>query len=115
MIPAAFDALEESGIAKGGSIEKSYRGAVSSFGAAVAMGSLLSAAAFFQQNGNASYDRKNLLKAIFRVIRSEGGTDGIAEGCLYDYVKNHPGNDTQKLVMDAAVAVKLAMNLYELK
>ena len=109
LIPAAYNAL--SGITDNkGQIDKTYRGGVSSFGAAAAMGSLLSAAAFFSaESSGATYDRKKLGQIIVQTA-----TRGKEKNqTLYQYVQNK-GDRCRDEIMDAAVAVKLAMNLYHL-
>ena len=109
MIPIAYEALKT--ISDNGKIKKTYRGGVSSFGAAVSMGSLLSAAAFFSADSSgASYDRKKLGKVIVKTATCDVNNDNT----LYKYVKE-AGDSCKDKVMDAAVAVKLAMNLYELE
>ncbi len=111
MIPIAYDSLKK--IAKDGKIDKTYQGGVSSFGAAVTMGSLESAAAFFSaKKSGASYDRKKLGEIIVETA-TKGATEGEEKNkTLYEYVSQHKG--CREKILDAAVAVKLAMNLYEL-
>ena len=108
LIPYAYKSLKK--ISNNGAIDKEYRGGISSFGAAVSMGSLESAAAFFSaENSSAHYDRRKL-----GMIVVETATEGKEENkSLYQYVEEN--KDCMNLVLDAAVAVKLAMNLYHLK
>ena len=107
MIPYAYSAIGKK-IAKDGAVDKTYRGGVASFGAAVSMGSLISAAAFFSaESSGASYDRKAVGEIIVNTV-----TEGQKEQSLYEYVKANPNCKNE--IMDAAVAVKLAMNLYKL-
>lgn len=108
MIPAAYSVIEKKIASKEGVVDKTYRGGVSSFGAAVSMGSLISAAAFFSaESSGASYNRKAVGEIIVSTV-----TEGRSEQSLYEYVKANP--DCKSKIMDAAVAVKLAMNLFEL-
>ncbi len=110
MIPVAYQSLSK--LSKNGKIDKTYRGGVSRFGAAVSMGSLESAAAFFSADkSGASYDRKELGKIIVKTASL-----GKTEKTLYDYVMGNTEdkNVLKNRVLDAAVAVKLALNLYEL-
>ena len=70
-IPDAIKALEACGIAKDGKIDSSYRGQISSFGAAVTIGSFKQAVAFFAQdakNGDSKINRSDLILAIDYVI-----------------------------------------------
>ena len=108
MIPFAYSAIGKKIASKEGEVDKTYRGGVSSFGAAVSMGSLISAAAFFSaESSGASYDRKAVGEIIVNTV-----TEGKSEQSLYEYVKANPNCKNE--IMDAAVAVKLAMNLYKL-
>jgi len=64
----AKEALNEIGIAQDGTINKNFRGQISSFGAAVVMGSLKSAVAFFVEQGQAEVDRSKLIQAMYYCI-----------------------------------------------
>lgn len=113
-IKSAYDALRESGIVdvKTGKIKKTYRGQISSFGAAVTMGSLVSAIAFFSENGSSDVERSKLMDAILLVLKQERG---VAEKRLFEYVINHKEEQDKckEEIINAAIALKLAMNLYE--
>lgn len=114
LIPKAFEAIQETGIAKEGKINSAYRGQISRFGAAVSMGSLLSAIAFFKDQGGASVDRTKLINAMAQVL---------GEKDLYTYVLAQMGNSKNKNaemkcreeILEAAIALKLAMNLFVLE
>ena len=107
-IPAAYDALKDAGIVQDGKIDSGFRGQIATFGAAVSMGSLLSAIAFFSEKDKSAVDRVKLLDALFRVLKSNG-MDGSYQN-LYQYAAAHP--DCQEEVLNAAIALKLAINLY---
>lgn len=113
-IDAAYKALQDTGIAKDNKVDKAFRGQVSSFGAAVTMGSLRAAVAFFSQRGGSAVDRAALMDAILQVLRATNPQTYGAEKYknLYDLVDDLP--DAREDVLDAATALKLAMNLYEL-
>lgn len=123
------EALETLDIAENGKIVKTFRGQISSFGAAVSMGNLKSAVAFFSEQAGASVPRENLLRAIWFVLkRSEGLTKEeimrppeddpnkhpIQTDAIFDYVCENEGAALKNKFLDAAVALKLAMNLFEL-
>lgn len=97
-------------------IDSTYSSYISSFGAAVTMGSLISATAFFAANSEenkkrTNADRGKIGKAIFEILKMNN-TD-IKESNLFQYIQSHgQTNKTKELVLDAAVALKLAMNLY---
>ncbi|MBQ6207965.1 MAG: hypothetical protein IJK52_12895 [Oscillospiraceae bacterium] len=107
-IPAAYEALKTSGVVQDGKIDSGFRGQIATFGAAVSMGSLLSAIAFFSEKDKSAVPREKLLDALFRVLQSHG-MDRKYEN-LYQYAAAHP--DCQEEVLNAAIALKLAINLY---
>lgn len=112
LIPAAVKELEKVGIAKNGSIDKTFRGQISTFGAAVVNGSLISAIAFFSDNGGSSVDRNKLLEAIKNLI-----PEAADKKDLFDYVQKKgkaKEAEVKEKIIDAAIALKLAMNLYKL-
>ena len=113
LIPEAQKALVTAGVANNGRIEKTFRGQISTFGAAVMNGSLISAVAFFSDNGGSSVERKKLLEVIRLLIPEAQAYDN-----LFEYVKKKGKTNeaaVRELIMNAAIAAKLAMNLFELK
>lgn len=113
MLPRAYELLDKYKIADGGKIKKTYRGQISSFGAAITGGSLLSAVAFFSSDGESSVDRPALMKCILDLLNEKHETK--AEN-LFDYVRAHKEyeDECKEEVLNAALSLKLAMNLYEL-
>ncbi|MEG1106916.1 MAG: type III-B CRISPR module-associated protein Cmr5 [Eubacterium sp.] len=124
MIPKAYTVLETVKIAKNGKINENYRGQISSFGAAVIMGSLLPAVAYFSEKGDADVDRTKIIKAITHLLyNNEKNVDKLN---LFGTLKNQIGqgkntvdtlldeNYIKEKVINAAIALKLAMNLYDL-
>ena len=107
LIPQAYTALETVKIAEKGKIDSSWRGQISSFGASVATGSLLAAVVFFSAKSEKTKvdDRKKLMDAIAKLIGEED---------IYEYVKTADKRTAKENIMNAAVALKLAMNLYDL-
>ena len=112
LIPKAVEILTDTGIAnKEGKIKKTYRGQISTFGAAIINGSLISAVAFFSDNGNSSTERSKLIEAIGKLI-PESRED------LFEYVKKSVKSKKKEVkeeILNAAIALKLAMNLYNLE
>lgn len=124
------EALNKLEIAKNGKIDKTFRGQISSFGAAISMGNLKSAVAFFSKQAGATVPRENLLRAIWFVLkRSEGLTQEeimrrpagakdsdhpIQTDAIFDYVCKNDGAVLKNKFLDASVAIKLAMNLFDL-
>ncbi len=117
MLPKAYELLSKNGIAdKSGNIVKTYRGQISSFGAAITGGSLLSAIAFFSDKGGSDVDRPALMKCIAELVHDNKSSDsGKME--LFDYVLSNKNNqeECKERILNAALALKLAMNLYNLK
>lgn len=112
-VAVAYDVLKNSGIAKNGKISKTWRGQISTFGAAVTMGSLLPAVAFFSDQGGAAVERQHLMAAILSILKWEGAAP---EDCrtLFDHVRAN-GEGCREDIVSAAIALKLAMNLYILE
>lgn len=117
LLPAAVDTLKNCKIVnEKNEINKNFRGQISSFGAAVASGSLLAAAAFFNQQGGAKSDRGKLMDAINGLLKSKLGYQ--TGETLFNTIRNIPQAKQRRLkedVLACAVALKLAMNLYTLK
>lgn len=109
----AYDILKETGIAKNGKINKTWRGQISIFGAAVTMGSLMPAIAFFSDKAGASVERPYLLDAILCILKKEGLASASCP-TLFEHVKVH-GDSCKEDIINAAIAIKLAMNLYILE
>ena len=116
LVEPAYKILNDVGIAKGGKVSKSYRAQISTFGSAIINGTLLSAVSFFSTQEGASVDRSKLMEAIKLIINNDNKDD---KETLFEYVKkNTPdvGENRQlkAKIMYAAIALKLAMNLYQL-
>lgn len=115
-IPYAYDALKiNQTICIDGKISGTLKGNIASFGAAVQMGSLLSAVAFFSQQGGATKPRQELLNIILQILKRHGDIQE-SEHTLFDYICKADVEEREgikALVINAAIAVKLAMNLFE--
>ena len=116
-IDAAYHALENVGIANDKKIDKTFRGQIATFGAAVSMGNLLAAIAFFSEKGSASVERQKLLAAIHEIVSKYGSIKDKGKD-LYDYVRKAMDDGEEETckedIINAAIALKLAMNLYHL-
>lgn len=117
-IPRAKVALEKAGIAKNNAVDKTFRGQISSFGAAVTMGSLVAAVAFFSQKGSSLTDRHNLLLALDYIIHNRTECRKKEEiSLILDEVLDTPQADMHtltELYIDASIALKLAMNYFDM-
>ena len=110
-IAPAMLALAETGIAEAGKVDSKFRGQISSFGAAVVMGSLKAAAAFFAKQGSAAVPRERLLSAMYFVI---SGGENQEPAKVFSYICENDTVETREKFIDAAIALKLAMNLYDM-
>jgi hypothetical protein len=123
LIPLAYEKIKTVEIAnQAGEVTSSFRGQISAFGAALATGSLLSAIAFFSLQGDSKVHRPKLLQVIWLLIESGAVPASKAEDdakCLFDKAVACSGDreGTRRLkaqIIDAAIAVKLSLNLYTL-
>lgn len=112
-LPFAYDAISECGISEDNkTVQKTYRGLVSSFGAAVTMGSLEAAVCYFSDNGNSDVNRSALTDAILKILKKDGKVKQTCE-TLYEYASSK-ASDREENIVNAAIALKFAMNLYTL-
>lgn len=129
-IPIAYDALKASTLTSldGKKMQKTYRGYVSSFGAAIIMGSVRAAVAYNLKDAN----RNELMRVIFEVLEKDQGVKAEIEeintrlpqkegqpkqqcDTLFCYVTNCKSEkEAEENIYNAAIAVKLAMNQFEL-
>ena len=124
-------------VKEGSKIDKTFSGQIATFAVAVSTGSLLSAVAFFSDNGGESNERSSLMDVIYEIITDEKLPDIDKENDknrnnannkysgLLDYVKVKykkskeskeivSYNRVKEDILNAAIAIKLAMNFYEL-
>lgn len=106
----ARDALELAGIVEDGTVERTYRAQIVSFGAAVLMTTLPAAVAFYAGRGSASVDRCRLLQAMYYCISGEL----LSEKEIVRIVCENNSHSLREQFIDASIALKLAMNFFEL-
>ncbi|HCO29371.1 MAG TPA: hypothetical protein DIT54_08215 [Lachnospiraceae bacterium] len=115
-IQEACEVLEKTKIVKNGEIQSTFRGQIASFGAMVATGSLLSAIALFSVQGGSSVERDKLILALAYLILDK--EQEKTNQSLFLYVQNKINDGKERIVkeevMDAAIALKLAMNFYKM-
>lgn len=106
-IDYAYAALKDSNIVADNKLTGNYRAQISSFGAAIIMGNVKTAVAYFCK----AEDKKEVVKVVYRTLNKNSVSSKVEGPELFnDIVKNkYSKND----VLEAAVAVKLAMNLFE--
>ncbi len=111
-IPFALEAVTEK-IAKNGKVSSEFNGYISSFGASVISSGLLPAIAFYSnENASTAEDRTKLMDAILFVLKKE--RSDIKSAKLIHYPVSYPDHDCKNRVLDAAVALKLAIRTFEL-
>ena len=109
----AIELLQNLEIVQNGKISKTFRGYISSFGAAITMGSLRSAIAFNSEQGGADKERQKLMQIIYRLIKKP---EDVENKKLLTYViEKNNDVELKEEIIDAAIAVKLAMNMYQLE
>lgn len=114
-IMKAYELIEKAGILeKDGSLQRTYRGYISTFGAAVTMGSLKAAITFYSEPGEAKGQRDCLMRIICALVMKEEYCK-MEKTSLLNYVDNAKDKRAAKdEICDAAIAVKLAMNMFKL-
>ncbi len=115
LIPIAINVIENSKLYSNGKVSKACSSQISTFGAAISQGSLLSAVLFFGKTDDKSkIDRRELLKVIHKVI-SEGSSK-YCKSCedftsLEDFIIKDKFIAKKKII-DACIAIKLALNVF---
>jgi len=116
LLLVAKQALAECGIAENGKISSAFRGQISSFGAAIVTGNLPAATAFFSVQGGSDVKRDRLLNAVYYCIcendRQQAKNKHPKE--ILQFVCENNNYDLKEKIIDASIALKLAMNFYEL-
>jgi len=120
LLPKAIEALnhEPSKIKKTDGkdiyIEKGFRGQISSFGAAVTMGSFRAAVAFFGNNGESDVERSELIRTMYYMVKGEWfPAQTIVEEIVS--MDNAKLAQMKEDFINASVALKLALNAFDLR
>lgn len=115
LLPHAVEAWKES-VAVDDKIPKVFRSYISNFGAAVATGSLLAAVAYISADtGNKTKARRENLPVVLLKTLQKAKVVDKTYSRLFDYVvANQESRQTKTDIMSAAIAVKLALNVFEL-
>lgn len=136
-ISIAIDELKNSKnskIVKNGKINSTFSAQISTFAIAISMGSVLSAIAFFSDNGSSTVERKELMKILLNVISKGDELKEIIDVQKKEYellelareINCEPDNmesssiykydvrkiKFKKIVLEASTAIKLAMNYF---
>ena len=95
-----------------GEVPNEFNGYISSFGAQVIQSGLAPAVVFFEdKDANSNEDRGKIIKAIMQIM-------GLTRGSMYNHIKNmNPSqmSETERAILEAAVALKLAIRTFKLK
>lgn len=113
-IPLAKEALTTVGIAQNEQIISTYRSQISEFGASIILSGLKPAVAFFSSQGNSTTERPKLLSAMYCIITGDFDNWKNAD-VLQDVCKASNINELREQFIDASIALKLAMNFFDLK
>ena len=120
LLPYAYEALKNDTVINKdgkGIIEKSLRGQISSFGASILTGSLEASVAFYSVQGRAKSPRDALLPVICKILRDGGefAAPDESKTDLKEIVFTSKDPELSEKIIDASIAIKLAMNFFELK
>jgi len=112
-IAIAYEAIIENKIVDGqGQVQKTFRGQITSFGASIIMGSLLPAIAFFYDSEKSTVDRKKVLDAVYYILQARQKIVQDEKN-LFEYAKKHQ-EESKEEILNASIALKLAINLFKL-
>ncbi len=116
LINPAIKVLKNLKIAdENGKIDSTFRAQISAFGASVIMGSFKSAVAFYAKQGNSDVDRALLLRAMHCLVSGCENTNVSGEDIFNQICA--PEADLAQIQEDyinASIALKLAMNFFDL-
>lgn len=116
----AYEAIELSEMLESGKVKKAYRSQISSFGASISMGSVRAAIAFFSKQGGSEVNRPKILYAIYLTLNDVKVDKKVDLEKRMNEASNNlfqglgKGKYQKDDIVNAAIAVKLAMNLYVL-
>ena len=94
-------------------IQKTYRGQISAFGAAIVMGSFKSAVAFFSEDGGGKVKRSELLRAMYWIVHQEWKKVDLIFREIAALAEPKLSQEKDAFI-NASLALKLAMNAFEL-
>jgi CRISPR type III-B/RAMP module-associated protein Cmr5 len=129
LIPKAVQAINELGIADpAGQVRNEFKGYIDSFGAAIVYNGLIPAVVFYESKSKDTADkekqtieinRDKLMQAILQLLPHQEEKPSSSTGnTLYNYILNrkhqgHPVRKIQQDVVDAGIAIKLALKTFK--
>ena len=118
-LPDALTVLTDVGIVKNnGTADSKFKGYFSSFGAAIVLSGIKPTLAFYtNENSDETKKRAKILTAIYKlVVPANNQNSNPKPKDLLEYYINYENRDLQLKykILDAAVALKLALRTYNL-
>ncbi len=114
-IPKAISIIEEVKIANNNEVKNEFHGYFSSLGASIIQSGIVPAMAFFSnENSRASKERAKILKAIYKLIVPDTENNIDAKALLYYSIEHKNDEDLAPKIIDASIALKLAVRTYKL-
>lgn len=105
LIPKALEAAKM--LEENGAINKAYNGYIATFGASIRQAGLLPTILFFSKESDSTKaDRTKILRAIEQIL-------GVPKEQLPTFAQRDP--KAKEKIIDAAVALKLAIRAFKLK
>lgn len=113
-IPLAYQVLEKE--YRDRVVKKTVQGYFSTFGAAITTGSLLATVCFFKQPGRSEQDKAIVYRGIEEVLRAAKilKKETALQTYVMDETKRDGGYAAKENCINAALALKLALNLFTL-
>jgi CRISPR-associated protein Cmr5 len=108
-IPAALKALQDANIVINGKYDNEYAGYISAFGPSVIQAGLTPTVAFYGRTGGDA-DRRKVGDAILKVIAPGENHQNFLN---YVLVHAHDREETKRKILDAIIALKLAIRTFE--
>ncbi len=115
-LPRAIDIVKEVGIANPrNEVDNRFSGYFSAFGASIIMSGMKPTLAFYS-NDKTVGDRSKILSAVYRIIRENNAANEPVEpkDLLTYYIENETDNMLKQKILDATIALKLAVRTYTL-
>ena len=122
MIPFALEAInnDKALFFQGNQIKKAYRSQISAFGAAVVNGSFKAAVAYFSadaEGGKADIKRSELVRLMAYIDAKYRGCPDVKlekADTIFRRVIESNDSDMEEEFLDASLAIKLALNAFDL-
>lgn len=115
-LPDAISIIREVKIAnENGEVNSKFNGYFSSFGAAIVLSGMKPALAFYS-NSTKAKERSKILSAVYKLVVNRSTGENIEPVKLLHYYLDHENDRLLKhKILDAAVALKLAVRTYKFK